>query len=1070
MSITIVNPSILLPRLRTEILPRPRLLNLFSEFLERKLILVVAPAGYGKTSLIVNFAHQQDMPVCWYAVDHYDQELRNFLAHFVASISRVFPGVGFESNAALDRLEKPDSDIELVVNTIVNEIYEYIDEHFVLVLDDFQVVAGNLEISAFINRFVSRVGENCHLVILSRQQPDFPHLELFVARRQVGQIGLKELAFTAPEIRLLAQKYNYQLTDQQIAALVEQTEGWITGILLTPTLSAPTKNSFLRGARSNGASLTTYWDLLLHQQTAALQKLLLYSSPLEEFNADLCRRLFDDEYPSNTDWDTLLDALLRNNLFVQPVGDDLTWLRYHHLFQDYLQARLQRDYPCVTKRILRRLLDVHRDNREWEKAYSLSQQLNDLPITIEIIEQAGPELLKHGRFNLLTNWLESIPPARLSTHPGLLSLRGSIALMSHHLPQGLELLNQAAALQAATDPSGLARTLVRRSAGYQFIGDHSAALKDAEEALKLADRDDRLQGVKAQALKARGVSLHRLDRSTEGIQDIERSLELYIALDDKPNIASLYHEMGMIHFAAGDMPATRGAYLKAMQYWRGENDFYRLCDLLNNLGVLYHQLGEYEQSIAAFDEGLKYARLTGFARSEAYLLASLGDLYADIQAVQEAEEVFEEALLVARRIENRSLCFYVTRALASLACDHNDLPRAQELYDRASGLAQAGACQEQGLLAIGRARLALRNGRLPDAIQDLHAALQNFCVGKLLLEELQAHLYLGAAYLQVDDEENSRAHLKIVFDNISNSNPQHAILIASRFAFPALEYFRKDTLLGRQAARLLAHFSQLDARLPEIRRRLRRNIVEAPLIQPKMIIRAFGAMQVTVLGKTYHSLDWQSRTQRDLLFYLLQTREGATKEALLSRFWCNLEEHGNQLATTLYKMRRIFGDDVILFRNGRYLFNRSLDYEYDVETFLHYWAQARQEVDIPKRLQLLHRMLDLYLGDYAVEAEGSWVVTERERLYQIYVQAVSNLVEQYLEQKEYTVGLDCCLRAMDHDSCQEMFYRLAMQICAEMGDLVGVNHYYRLCQKALERVHGIHPSDETRHLYQELLN
>lgn len=1070
MCITIVKPSILLPRLRSEVLTRKRLLDLLYGYLERKLILVVAPAGYGKTSLLIDFAHQRDISACWYTVDQRDQDLRVFLAHFIASISRVYPDVGADSNAAIEGLHGTNNDIDRVVNTVVNEIYEFVDEHFVIILDDFQVVGDNQAINAFLSRFISRVSDSCHLAIATRQQPGIPDLDLLAARGQLGKIDCTKLAFTPAELQSLAQKLNYELTDQQISSLVEETEGWITGILLTPTTSTPRKSDFLRGPQSNGASLAAYWNLLLQEQTDAVRKLLLFTSLLDEFNQDLCQRLFSSEFPADTDWNTLLEMLLHKNLFVQPVGNGLAWLRYHNLFKEYLQAQLEREYPGRADVILRQLVNVYCEGEEWERAYTLSQQLSDPTIAMDVIEQAGPSLLKYGRFNVLTKWLDGISPGLLASRPGLLSLKGSVALMSHNIPQGMELLNQATAMQSTDDPSGLARTLVRRATGYQFMGDHVAALKDAEEALRLANQDDGMKSIQAQALKARGISLQRLDRSAEGIQDIQSSLDLYLEMGDKPNIASLYHELGIVQYAIGDLPATRAAFLKAGEYWRSEKDFYRLADLLNNLGVLHHQMGEYEQSISALDEGLKYARLTGFARLEAYILTSLGDLYADIQATQDAEDVFEEAQVIARRIGNRHLCFYTNHALAILACQAGDLSRALDLHNLATDHAQEEAFQEQGLLALGSAYLALLGDHIEDVIRYLNIAVQNFHSGVFLLEEIRVHLYLGAAYLKVGDEENSRVHLRFALEHISNSQPSNALLVASRHAIQALRHFEKDPQLGWQASRLIEHLNHLDTRLPEIRRKLRRHAVEVPSIQPKFVIRAFGTMQITTHGKTYNSLDWQSRTQRDLFFYLLQHTEGATKETLISLFWGIPDEHDNRLASALYKIRRFFDEEVILFRDNRYYFNRALDYDYDVETYLHYWAQVRQVVDTSKRLQLLHRMMDLYRGNYAVEAEGSWVVIERERLYQIYLQVVSTLVEQYLEQRDYERGLECCLRAIELDDCQEVFYRLAMRVSAARGDLAGVDHYYRLCRKALEKTHGIHLSEETHHLYQELLS
>ena len=186
--------SISLPRRHKDIFTRYRLLSLLNGCLERKLVLVISPAGYGKTSLLVDFAHQKDVSACWYTVDQYDQDLRRFLAHFIAAISLVFSDFGTRSNTALARLDGTDDQLEAVVNAIVNEIFECIHKDFWILLDDFHVLADRPAINAFLNRMVCRAPENCHLVIASRRQPAFPGLELYKSRGQVGILGVGDLA------------------------------------------------------------------------------------------------------------------------------------------------------------------------------------------------------------------------------------------------------------------------------------------------------------------------------------------------------------------------------------------------------------------------------------------------------------------------------------------------------------------------------------------------------------------------------------------------------------------------------------------------------------------------------------------------------------------------------------------------------------------------------------------------------------------------------------------------------------------------------------------------------------
>jgi len=160
--------KIIVPRRRFDLLSRQRLLDLLENLLEYRLILVTAPAGYGKTSLLIDLTHQVEYPVCWLALDSLDQNIYRFLIHFIAAIQYQFPDFGVTSFAVLQSAQQAGMNLDHLVSTIVNEIYEHVSEHFVVVLDDYHLVEESTDINYFINRFAQEIDENCHLAIASR--------------------------------------------------------------------------------------------------------------------------------------------------------------------------------------------------------------------------------------------------------------------------------------------------------------------------------------------------------------------------------------------------------------------------------------------------------------------------------------------------------------------------------------------------------------------------------------------------------------------------------------------------------------------------------------------------------------------------------------------------------------------------------------------------------------------------------------------------------------------------------------------------------------------------------------
>jgi len=351
-NIPISHTKVVVPRRRDELLTRPRLLDMLYEFLDKKLVLVSAAAGYGKTSLLIDLSYHSDLPFCWLSLDTLDQDPQRFITYFIEALSERFPGFGTQARAVLNELTSIYEGLERLMVPLVNEIYEHIPQHFVFVLDDYHLVCDVPIIQNFLSRFVQLVDENCHLIISSRALIKLPDLPLMVARDLVGGLDIMSLAFRADEIQaLFAQNYNAHISDQKAQELVNKTEGWITGLQLSSLDIVKGGTGKLQVARAAGVDLFDYLgEQVLNRQPEEIRFFLLRSSLLEEFDAALCEEVFKDLYPQQRDWNHWINTIIQNNLFTLPVGNVVGWVRYHHLFRDFLQDHLMKEYPGETGR------------------------------------------------------------------------------------------------------------------------------------------------------------------------------------------------------------------------------------------------------------------------------------------------------------------------------------------------------------------------------------------------------------------------------------------------------------------------------------------------------------------------------------------------------------------------------------------------------------------------------------------------------------------------------------------------------------------------------------------------
>ncbi len=1080
----VTRTKILLPRRRPDLLSRQRLIDLLYDLLDYKLIIVAAPAGYGKTSLLVDLAHQIDLPVCWYALDPLDQDPQRFIAHFIAAIAHRFPRFGGRSAAVLRSTAQASLDsstefaevLDQVVTTIVNEAYEHIREHFVLVLDDYHFVDDNEEIDYFINRFVQEVDENCHLIVASRTLLTLPDLPLMVARAQVSGLSFDELAFQADEIQaLVLQNHHLSMPEAVAEELARETEGWITGLLLSAQTMWHGMADRVRVARVSGVGLYEYLaQQVLEQQPAPVRDFLLRTSLLEEFDAELCEAVLGPaEYPNGATWQDLIDVVSRNNLFVLPVGDEGTWLRYHHLFRDFLQTRLAQDHPDEEARILRRLAAVYAERREWEKAHNLYQRLGDVAAAADLIEQAGSSLMKSGRWTTLAEWLDALPAETLDARPSLISLRGILTVMLGEMERGLALLNQAeVAFRASGERPRLARTLEQRAAAHRLLGDYQASLADADEALALAEGDESLRDVQAEAMRARGLSLSRLGQLNEAIEWLMQSLAVYNALDDEQRVAMLHMELGTVYLGAGRYEEALTHYNHALGYWQKTENVAQQANLLNNLGVLHHLRGDYEQASSLLEKALTCARQSGYARIEAFTLSGIGDLYTDLDAPKAALEAYHQAQEIAQRVDERFLLLYLDLAQAALARSQGESAQAHNLLELARRRAQESDSNfEHGLYQLEMGRLALAEGNPLEAIAHLEGAAYRFDDGGQRVEGTQAHLVLAIAYHTEGDEKAALTHLGHAFRLASDLGSWHPLVVAGRKAKGLLGAAQSNPEIGDQASRLLRHILQFERDIPALRRRLRQQASTIPFAPPRLTIQALGRAQVTVDGKPVTSTDWQAQVARDLFFCLLAHPDGLTKEEVGDLLWPRGSAGQLKLnfKKTIYRLRRALGQEVVLFDEDRYRFNRGLDYEYDVEAFLGKLAQAETATDTAARAAAYEAAIRLYKGPYLPEVGGTWAWAERERLERAYTETILKLAELHLEANEYDLALDYCQRALAEDPCLEEAHRLAMRAHAAMGNRAAVVRQFERCQQALQQEINVPPSSQTETLYELLI-
>lgn len=1074
--IPVTRTRILLPRRRGDLLSRQRLLHLLYELMDNKLNIIAAPAGYGKTSLLIDFANHIEYPVCWYAIDTLDRDLLRFLAYFISALNVRFPSFGEASMTALRNALQGEFNLDRITTTIVNDAYEHISEHFVVVLDDYHLVDGSKQVDQFVSRFIQDVDENCHLVIASRTLLTLPDFPLMVARSQVGGLSFEELAFVPEELQaLLLQNYQASLSLEASQGLIYQTEGWITGLLLSTQAIQQNAPDRRRVAKVSGVGLSEYLEQVIIQQRAEIQTFLLRSSLLEEFDAKLCEEVIGGALSLEGEpWNEYIEEVVRSNLFVLLVGEERIWLRYHHLFRDFLQARMQRNRPEETRLIQQELAEYYARREDWESAYRFYHQLGDVAGKARLIEQAGTPMVSGGRVKLLAEWLEALPRDLLASRPALLSIKGVVWAALGNTAQSIELFDQAIeSLRRAGQNQLLARTLTRRAFTYHALGDYIAAIKDAEEVLTLLDGSSDSEWISVDAWRAKGFSFYHQGNLNDALALLQKALEISQSSPERPIESIILMEIGLVQQARGDFAAAERFYVKALDHLRSTDNILGQANVLNNLGFLQYLRGDYEAATSTLEKALQHARIAGSPRLEAYAYTNIGDLYRDLQALDEAQEAYRQAYEIAQRTGDRFLMVYLELAEATLSRVKKDFERARQRLEIAWERARMGGSQyEQSLCALEDGALKVAQGLNAEAIEPLRQAREHLEANDHKLEAARACLYLSFAEFDQQLQPAAGDHLQRAFRLAGEPEKQQPLVTVGLWEKERVKAMKAEKELAATAGQYLRLVRQLEQRLPVLRRRLRQQASDVPFAPARLIIRALGRVQVRLNERTITMADWQTKIARDLFFMLLAHPEGMTKEMIGAIFWPEIspEELKLRFKNTIYRVRHAAGKETIILQDDYYRFNRGLDYEYDVEEFLKAIQQAQKARTPKEQISCYKAALRLYRGPYLPESEETWNLSERERLFQYHIETLLKLAEIHLEGGQLQAALSYSQRALGEDPCLEAAHRLAMRTHAAMGNRAAVARQYERCRQALlEEINAL-PSPQTQLLHDTLMH
>ncbi len=421
-----------LPPRRRDVVLRPRLIERLNAGLDRKLTLISAPAGFGKTTLVSEWVAGCGRPVAWLSLDTGDSDPSRFLTYLIAAVQTIAPTVGAGIVGVMQSPQPPSA--ESILTTLINEIAT-LPEPFVLVLDDYHSLDAR-PVDQALTFLLDHQPPQLHLAITTREDPRLPLARLRV-RSQLTELRIADVRFTRSETAsFLNQVMGLNLAAEAIATLESRTEGWVAGLQLAAIS--------LQGHQDSASFITSFsgshhfvLDYLaqevLEQQSASVQRFLLCTSILDRLCGPLCDAVLLDATGSGR---AILKYLEQANMFIVPLDNERRWYRYHHLFADLLRQGLSQRIAAPeaseisTAELHLRASTWYEDNGLELEAFHHAAAANAIERAERLLQGKGMPLHFRGAAAAILGWLASLPAAVLDARPSLWVKYGEILLVT----------------------------------------------------------------------------------------------------------------------------------------------------------------------------------------------------------------------------------------------------------------------------------------------------------------------------------------------------------------------------------------------------------------------------------------------------------------------------------------------------------------------------------------------------------------------------------------------------------------------------------------------------------------
>ncbi len=1051
-----------LPKRSVGLLARPRLDSLWEECRNKRLILVTAGAGFGKTSFLSDRASSERRPCAWFTLNDLDADPERLSERLLESLNedaRKMAGGGTPSS-------------ERVLAAFVTALRKE-RRGRLIVFDDVHTLASSRETLQYIERLIRFMPPSCTLVLSSREHLDISAMRL-QSQGEASRIETKDLAFSEEEVeRLFGLRIpDLALESGQARRIASLTEGWAAGLEIFFQFLSGQSHRQIEETLDHFQSTEVGWfpyfaEEVLNQLSAKMQRFLMRSSLLPRLEADLC-----DEILGQKNSASVLKKLVKGNLFTFACEDGSGSYRYHQLFRDALRLRLASESSEKEMRELQKAAGAAFRKRElWVEAVYAYSAAGDAESSLKLVDKLGERLLESGRFDEIYEALENLPSTTLSKHPGALTAIGRVHEAGGRWKRAEIRYRQALKICKKSERRVELITLLAQLKMRK--GQYRACLKLCDEAL--AEPGPISSSIRGRILGLRGVSACDLGRYAEGEAFLLQAEAIFRRSKDEVGEGRvLYLLAANVHTYMGEFKKAKSAVRRSLSIFRKLKDPRRICHSLGVLGWVMYTAGDMREARQYSETALRQAESLPYSIMIGICHFTLGRCDLFDGSLDSARAHFEQAERMGQELGEAELQCIPFLGLADTALAEGNRHAARRHAEHALEVAismKERQLEGQCNLTLGRCFEQTRKKRTKEYWDRAEKLFRS--VGSS--SHLHHLLLLRADVLSPSDAE-ARELFEVLLAGVAGMEHENLFLVIERERAPRLlaralrldvEADYVERLLSRlghlalpellklsedasesvrlRAVELLSQIGGGDAQAVLKRMAIggddassskaAEELEQAP--SAPMQISALGPLVVSVGGHEIHFGQWKSKRALRLFQLLLSKRFlWIPQEQVLDNLWPEADppKAKNNLRQSVFLLRKALEPNLDEARLSHYVRHRNEacrlepgeGHFYDVEEFESEIGKADElwkSGAMDKSVAHYENALSLYQGDFLSESPYEEIaVEEREHLRDRCRRAIVCLLEAYESTGQFDRIPALCRRGLSMDAYEEDFH------------------------------------------------